>query len=134
MSSYFFISFLLSSETKGGRDEGQRTRKKDEEETKDEELYQPIRNYYGEVVGWRERSESEKLRRREINAEFAMRQSEEEEEEDQSDKSPSPPPSPPPPVKKPFKVVIKEASDIEEEEEHTQLKQAQACPIDQWPG
>ena len=24
------------------------------EESKDEDLYQPIRNYYGEVVGWRE--------------------------------------------------------------------------------
>ena len=90
------------------------------EDTKDEELYQPIRNYYGEVVGWRERTESEKLERREINAEFAMMESEEEQEEqeeDQSDKSPSPTPTPPPPPpKKPLKVVIQESSDIEEEE------------------
>ena len=84
------------------------------EDTKDEELYQPIRNYYGEVVGWRERTESEKLKRREINAEFAMME-ESEEESEQSDKSPSPPPTPPPP-KKPLKVVIQESSDIEEEE------------------
>ena len=88
------------------------------EETKDEELYQPIRNYYGEVVGWRERTESEKLKRREINAEFAMIESEEDEvEDDQSEKSPSPTPTPPPPPpKKPLKVVIQESSDIEEEE------------------
>ena len=87
------------------------------EDTKDEELYQPIRNYYGEVVGWRERTESEKLKRREINAEFAKMESDEDEGgiEEQSDKSPSPPPTPPPP-KKPLKVVIQESSDIEEEE------------------
>ena len=84
------------------------------EETKDEELYQPIRNYYGEVVGWRERTESEKLRRREINAEFAMIESEEDEVEDDEEESPSPPPPPP---KKPLKVVIKEPSDTEEEKE-----------------
>ena len=93
------------------------------EETKDEELYQPIRNYYGEIVGWRERTESEKLRRREISAEFAMMESEGE-GEDHSDKSPSPPPTPPPPTKKPIKVVIKESSDLEEEEEENPFNQS----------
>ena len=98
------------------------------EETKDEELYQPIKNYYGEVVGWRERTESEKLRRREINAEFAMLESDEE-EEDQSEKSPSPTPTPPPPPpKKPVKVVIKESSDIEEEEENPFNKSLDRTP------
>ena len=86
------------------------------EESKDEDLYQPIRNYYGEVVGWRERSESEKLRRRELSSQFAPVETDEE-EDDISNKSPSPTPSPPPPPpKKPFKLVISESSDVEEED------------------
>ena len=90
------------------------------EEKKDEELYQPIKNYYGEVVGWRERTDSEKLRRRQILSEFETDNEENDNEDDLSNKSPSPTPTPPPPPKKkPFKVVINESSDMEDEEENS---------------
>ena len=36
------------------------------EESKDEDEFQPIRNYAGEIVGWRERTDTDKLRRRQL--------------------------------------------------------------------
>ena len=34
------------------------------EQEKDEELFQPIKNFSGEVIGWKERTASDKLRRK----------------------------------------------------------------------
>ena len=41
-------------------------------EEKDEDLYQPVKNYDGEIVGWKERSESDKLRRKRAREDFVV--------------------------------------------------------------
>ena len=46
-------------------------------EEKDEEVYQSVRNYEGEVVGWRERTESDKMRRKIANKDFEKVEEEE---------------------------------------------------------
>jgi len=76
------------------------------EERKDEDLYQPIRNYAGEIVAWKERSESEKLRRRMLRREFAPEESDTDEETSY----------PAPAQKKPVKIVIDELNESEEED------------------
>ena len=43
---------------------------------RDEDLFQPIRNYSGEVVGWRERSDSEKLKRKAATMEIITEENE----------------------------------------------------------
>ena len=41
-------------------------------EERDEDLYQPVKNYEGETVGWKERSESDKIRRKRANEDFMI--------------------------------------------------------------
>ena len=71
-----------------------------------------IRNYDGDIVAWRERTDSDKMRRRQLRQEFLSPPDSESEAE-----SPAQSPSPPAP-KRPVKIVIDEANtDTEEDTE-----------------
>ena len=68
-----------------------------------------VRNYDGDIVAWRERTDSDKMRRRQLRQEFLSPPDSESEAE-------SPAQSPPPP-KKPVKIVIEETNSDEEDTE-----------------
>ena len=73
-------------------------------ETRDEDVWIPIRNYSGEIVGWRERTDSDKLQRKRLKEEFLSPEPESDSEEESSPGTP--PESPPPATVKPVKIVI----------------------------
>ena len=76
------------------------------EESRDEDVYQPIRNYDGEIVGWRERTYSDKMRRRKLREEFLPPDSE---SEDESPRSPTPPPP---------KIVLEASNDSDNDDDN----------------
>ena len=90
------------------------------EESKDEDEFQPIRNYAGEIVGWRERTDSDKMRRRQLRDEFLPPP-----DSDSDDESPPASPSPPP---KPVKIVIQETNDSDNEDDRAFNKSFDRAP------
>ena len=88
------------------------------EESKDEDVYQPIRNYDGEIVGWRERTDSDKMKRRKLREEFLPPDSESE------DESPSPrSPTPPPP-----KIILEASNDSDNDDDNAFNKSLDRAP------
>ena len=76
------------------------------------DLYVLVRNYDGDIVAWRERTDSDKMRRRQLRDEFLSPPPDSESEAE----SPAQSPSPPPP-KKPVKIVIEDADTDDEDTE-----------------
>ena len=87
------------------------------EESRDEDVYQPIRNYDGEIVGWKERSDSDKMRRRKLRDEFLPPESE------SDDESPPRSPTPPPP-----KIVLEASNDSDDDDDNAFNKSLDRAP------
>jgi len=131
----------LGSRSSSDEDEGW-----GEVQEKDEDLFIPVKNFGGETIGWRERTESDKLRRKRAKEDFeGVPDSEEEEEVEVEDihvsevesdyedlpppSPPSPPPPPPPPIVVEDPPVEEVVEEEEEEEEEERQPSAKSLPV-----